>query len=161
MGEPVEYRSELNEGEKRCGEFVVARADAPVAFDAAEEVFDAMATTVIPAMEGDACATRSLRRDADTGPLPPEASAEHICVEAFVGDRTMSSETRQERFHRVQIVPLAGSRAKRHSASVAIDDGCKLRIDPAFGTTNCLRRLAARRIRAVLVQLDVRAVDVA
>ena len=40
MSEPIQNRGELHKGEKRLGELLVARADAAVFFDAAEEVFD-------------------------------------------------------------------------------------------------------------------------
>jgi hypothetical protein len=52
MDEPINDRRELNESEKRNGEFLVSRADAPVAFETAEEVFDFMAPPIVAAMKG-------------------------------------------------------------------------------------------------------------
>lgn len=48
MSGPIEHGSKLNEAEERCGEFFIARADAAVTFDAAEEVFNRKRPAEVP-----------------------------------------------------------------------------------------------------------------
>ena len=89
MREPIQDCGELHEGEKRRGEFLVARADAAVFFDAAEEVFDLMATTVIPAMKPGRLAAAASGRNAAGRVLPPQPIPKRVGVEAFVGHATV------------------------------------------------------------------------
>ncbi|HVU34294.1 MAG TPA: hypothetical protein VHE61_12725 [Opitutaceae bacterium] len=113
-GEPIDYCREMNEGEKRDGELVVPGADPPVAFCAAKEVFDAMATAVIPAMEGHERAPSSFWWDANSSTLATQASAEGVGIKTFVSDRAETAQTGQQRFDRIEIVPLAGRNTKCH-----------------------------------------------
>lgn len=64
--EPIEDSGELNEAQKRSREFIVAGGDAAMALDSAEEVFDAMAATVVAAVEG--VAPSAPAPWSDTGP---------------------------------------------------------------------------------------------
>jgi hypothetical protein len=92
MTEPIAHCRELNEAEKRRGEFFIARADTAVAFDAAKEVFNPVATPVVTPVEGHGPAAVALGRDADAGALPTQPGAERIGIEALVGDRTVPTE---------------------------------------------------------------------
>ncbi|HVU32797.1 MAG TPA: hypothetical protein VHE61_05145 [Opitutaceae bacterium] len=120
MSEPVEHCRELDEAEKRRGEFVVAGADAPAAFDPTEEVFDAMAKAIVAAVEGNEGATSALQRDANPGPLPEQTRTKRIRIEGFVGDDTVPAQARQQRIHRIQVMPLTSCESQRHGASVAV-----------------------------------------
>ena len=160
MSEPIEHCRELNEAEERRGELFVASADATVAFDAAEEVFDLMAAPVVAAVEGNGPAARAFPWDADARALPTQPRAKRIGIEALVRHRAVTTQARQQGFDRIQIMALSGGEAERHGASTGVDDGRQLRIDATFGATDRLRGLSAARIRAVLMQLDMRAVEV-
>lgn len=160
MSEPVEDRSELNEAKKRGGELLVTGADAAMAFDPAEEVFDPMAAAVVSAMKRGRPSSVSLRRNADAGLLAVELSAERIGIEALVCDRTMPAQTRQQGFDRMQVVSLASGQTKGDGATSAIHDGCELGVDTALGAPDGLGGLPTAGIRAVLMQLDMRAVEV-
>lgn len=81
--EPVKYRGELREGEKRECEFVVSSTDAPVSFNAAQEVFDFMAVPIVAPVESDLSATRGFGRNTDAGALVTERGAKGVCVEAL------------------------------------------------------------------------------
>lgn len=50
--EPIQDGGELDEGEEDGSEFIVASAEAAMALDAAEEVFDPMTAAVKQAGEG-------------------------------------------------------------------------------------------------------------
>jgi hypothetical protein len=65
MNEPINDRRELNEGEKRDSEFLVSGAEAPVALETAEEVFDFMTPPVVAAMKGHWPTARALRGNTD------------------------------------------------------------------------------------------------
>jgi hypothetical protein len=71
----------------------------------------------------------------------------------------MAAQAGQERLDRVKIVTLALSQAERHGSPTSLNDRGKLRIDTTFSASNRLGSLAAARVRTVLVQLDVRAID--
>ena len=51
MSEPIQDRRELDEGEKSNGKFFETGADATMAFDAAEEVFDFVPAPIVAAMD--------------------------------------------------------------------------------------------------------------
>jgi len=65
----------------------------------------------------------------------------------------------QERLDRAKIVTLALSQAERHGSPTSLNDRVKLRIDSTLSTTYCLGSLAAARICTVLMQFDVRAIN--
>src|SRR5258708_36698650 len=83
MSEPNQQSSELNEGEKGVREVIVTSGDAAKAFDAAEEIFDAMAATVVAAMERRWLASTTARGDAQARPLPTQEGAKGVRIEAF------------------------------------------------------------------------------
>jgi len=160
MSEPIEHCSELNDGEKRRGELLVSGADAPIAFNAAAEVFDLVAAPAVAAVASNRPPAVLSRRDANAGPLAAQARAERIGIAAFVRDGAMSTQTGQQGLDRMQIVPSARGQAERHGAAASIDNGRKLCVNPAFGAADGLGGLSTSWIRAVLVQLDMRTVDV-
>src|SRR5258707_15399615 len=84
MSEPIQHSRELNEGEKGVREFIVTSGDAAKAFDAAEEIFDAMAATVVAAMERRWLASTTARGGAQARPLAAPEGAEAVRIEAFV-----------------------------------------------------------------------------
>ena len=76
MSEPIEHGGELDEGQEGDGELVVAGGDAAVFFDAAEEVFNVMAVSVVAAMEPGRMTTTPPGGNATTGVLGAQALAE-------------------------------------------------------------------------------------
>ena len=57
------------------------------------------------------------------------------------------------------VVLRSGGEAERDCSSVAIHQRGELGVEPALGPAHRLRALSARRIRSVLMQLDVRAIQ--
>lgn len=112
-------------------------------------------------MEGDEGTACSLRRDADSGALLAQASAERIRIKPFVSDGAMSAQAWQQRFDGMQVVTLSGDDTERDGPTAGIHDRGQFGVDPAFRAPDRLRGLAATRIRTVLVKLDMRTVDVA
>ena len=159
MNEPINDCRELNEGKKRDGEFLVPGAKAPVAFETAEEVFDFMASPVVAAVKGHGPTARAFRRDTDPRTLSAQARPKSVSIETFIGDSTAVAQAGQERLDRVKIVTLALSQTERHGSPASLNDRGKLRIDSTFSATDRLGSLAATRVCTVLMQFDVRAVD--
>ena len=160
MSEPIEDCGELHEGEKRECEFLVSSTDASVSFDAAEEVFDLVTAPIVASMESDLSAPRSFGRNTDAGALATQLGPKRIGIEAFVRNGAVPAQMRQQRFNRVQIVAWSCGQPQRDGPATCVHNGCQLRIDSAFGPTDGLRALPAAWIRAMLVQLDVRTVEV-
>lgn len=106
----------MSEAEKGGGGFFVAGADAPVALDATKEIFHLMATAIVAAMEGHRPAARTFRRDADARVLPAQPRAKGIGIEAFIGDRAMTTHAGQQRFDGDQVMPLARRQPERDRA---------------------------------------------
>jgi len=160
MSEPIEHSGELNEAKERRSEFLVSGADSPVALDAAEEVFDFMATAVVAAMECYRPQARPFWRDAHPCALSAQPRAECVGIEALVCDGSIPAQAGQKGLDGIQIVTLSSCQAERNGSSLTVHDCRQLRVDPPFRATDSLCGLAAARIRSVLVQLDMRAVNV-
>jgi hypothetical protein len=161
MREPIKDGCELNEPKKGLGEFVVPSGDATMTLDAAEEIFDMMAVPIITAVKGHGNASVATGSDAATGPLCAEANPEGICIEALVGHNALPAQGEKQRFGRSQVVLRTRRQRNRDGPPVLIDDSGELRIESSFGTTNCLSGGPSRCIRPVLVQLNVRAIQMA
>ena len=160
MNEPINDGRELNEGEKRDGEFLVSGAEAPVAFETAEKVFDFMASPVVATVKGYWPKARALRWDTDPRTLSAQPRPKRVGIETFVGDSAAVAQACQERLDRVKIVTLALCQAERHGSPTSLNDSGKLRIDSTFSATNRLSSLAAARVRTVLMQFDMRAINI-
>ena len=107
MDEPINDRRELNESEKRNGEFLVSRADAPVAFETAEEVFDFMAPPIVAAMKGQWPTARAPSGDIYPRTLSAQARPKSVGIETSIGDCAALAQVRQERLNSIKIVTLA------------------------------------------------------
>ena len=105
--EPIDDCRELNESKKRDGEFLVSGAEAPVAFETAEEVFDFMTPTVVAAVKGYWPTSRTLRRDTDPRTLSAQARPKRVGIKTFIGDSAAVAQAGQERLDCVKIVTLA------------------------------------------------------
>lgn len=113
MHEPINDSRELDEGEKRFGQFLVSGAQAPVAFETAEEVFGFMAPPVVAAVKGLRPTTRALRRDTDARTLSVQACPKRVGIETFIGDSAAVAQAGQECFDCVKIVTLALRQGER------------------------------------------------
>ncbi len=159
MNEPIDDGRELNEGNESDSEFVISGAEASVGFDSAEEVFNFVAPTVVAAVKGHWPTARALRRDTDRRTLSAQARPKRIGIETFIGDGATVAEAGQERLDRIKIVTLTLSQAERDGSPASINDRGKLGIDSTLCATDRLGSLAAARVRTVLMQFDVRAID--
>jgi hypothetical protein len=107
MNEPINDSRELNEGEKRDGEFLVSGAEAPVAFETAEEVFNFMAPPVVATVKGHRPKARALRRDTDPRTLSAKARSKRVGIETLICDSATATQAWQERLDCEKIVTLA------------------------------------------------------
>jgi hypothetical protein len=102
---------------------------------------------------------RALRWDTDPRTLSAQARPKRVGIEAFIGNSATVAQAGQERLDRVKIVMLALGQAERHGPPTSLNDRGKLRIYSNFSATDRLGSLAAARVRTVLMQFDVRAID--
>ncbi len=160
MSEPIQDGREVNEAEEGFCQFVVTGGDAAVDFDPAEEVFDLMAAPVVTAMEAGRLPATALGWDTAPGALGVEAGPEDIGIEALVRHDPATPRTGQHRADRVLVVLWPGSETERHRPAARVDEGREFGVQSALGTAHRLGRLTARRIGAMLMELDVRAIQV-
>jgi len=161
MSEPIKDGRELDEGEKSDGKFFETGADATMAFDAAEEVFDFVPAPIVAPMERRRTTARTLWRDADACVLATQSRAKVVGVKAFVADDTPLPQATEQGFDGEEIVALALSQSECDGAPTTLDDGRQLGVDPSLGSADGLCRLSAAGVRPILVQLDVRTIDIA
>ena len=161
MSEPIESGGKLNKTEEGDGEFVVTGADAAMAFEAAEEVFDFVAPPIVAAVEGHRPPARTFGRDADARALSAQTGAKSISIETLVADDPPAAHAGKQWFDGVQIMTLAFGQPERHGPPAAVNDRRQFGVDATFRAPNCLLGLPAAGIRAVLVQLDMRTIDIA
>jgi hypothetical protein len=157
--EPVEHGGKANEAVEGDCEFFVARRDAAVALDPAEEVFDHMAVPVKLAVEVDWRAPATAGWDAGECAGTGEISAEAGGIEAAVRDRPAPVQARLKRCAGTKIVLLSWREMQTNGSSDTVHHGCELGVEPALGAAHGLIRLSADRVRGVSVHLDVRAID--
>jgi len=155
MSEPVQDGGELNEAEKSNGKLVIAGGNAAEALDAAEEVFDAVASAVVAPMERAMLASTLTRGDATVRFLAAEEGPNNGCIESLFGHRALAPQRRHYRQDRLEVMPLSWRQAQSDRATI-----CKLGVDASLGPANLMLRLSAPRIGFVLVDLEVRAVHV-
>ncbi len=160
MSEPIYDGGEMDEAEEGAGELFVTSADAALGFDAAKEVLNVMTTLVVSAMEARRMPPTAFWRDAATGSLGVQSGAKDVGVKALVGHDPAVSHAGQHRKDGVLIVLLAGRETNRQGPPAGIDNRRELGVQPTFGPAHRLRSLAAPRIGSVLMQFDVRAVQV-
>ena len=126
MSEPIQDRRELDEGEKSNGKFFETGADATMAFDAAEEVFDFVPAPIVAPMERRRTTARTLWRDADACVLATQSRAKVVGVKAFVADDTPLPQATEQGFDGEEIVALALSQSECDGAPTTLDDGRQL-----------------------------------
>ena len=160
MSEPIQGGSEQHEGEESDGELFVAGGDAPELLNAPKEVFDVVAMPVVTAMEAGWMPAALSGRNAAPGVLCAQIGTESIGVEALVGHDPVTAQTPPQWSHGEQVVLRAGGQGDRNRPAMLVRDGGELGVQSAFGPTDGLRQLAARGIGPVLMQLDVRAIQV-
>jgi hypothetical protein len=107
MSEPIKDDRELNEGDKGDGKFFETGADATMALDAAEEVFNFVPAPIVSAMERRRTTARTLWRDADACMLATQSPAKVVGVEALVADDTPLPQATEPGFDSEEIVALA------------------------------------------------------
>jgi len=143
------------------GELFITSGDATVAFDPGEEVFDRVALPVESAAELAGPAPARPGWDAGPHTLIVQPLAKVVCVESAVGEQPAVAQARQERGAGEQVVLRAGPHRQLHGPAQRVDCGGHLAVEAALDPTHRLARLAASRISAVSVDLDVRAVQAA
>ena len=155
MSEPIQGCSELDETEEGIGELVIPGGDATVCFDAAEEVFHLPAVAVVATMEVDGVSTTAFWRNADAGALLVQAEAKIVGIKTSVCDRAASADCSEHREGGKQVVPLSAIEVHGIGPAPGIDYRSKLGVEATLGSPHSLRRLSARRIGAMLVELNV------
>jgi hypothetical protein len=130
-------------------------------FDAAEEILRLPAVAVVAAMEPNTVTAAALGRDTRARALPAQARTKIIGVEASVCHQAVPTGRSQHRERGEQIVALATVQAYGESTAPAIDYGGELRVESTFGSAHRLSRLSTRWVGAMLMEFDVRAVEVA
>ena len=118
-----------------------------------------MAPSVVAVVKGHWPTARAPRRDTDPRTLSAQARPKRVGIETFIGDGAVVTQAGQERLDRIKVVTLALGQAERHGPTASLNDRGKLRIDSTFSATDRLGSLAAARVRTVLMQFDVRAID--
>lgn len=159
LSEPIQSGGKLHEGQESEGELLVAGGDAPEYFDAGKEICDVMAVPVVTAMESSRMVAAPSRRDSTAGTLRAQIGAETIGVEALVGHDPVTPQAPPWRGHGVQVVLRAGGQDKINRPAMLVDDGGELGVQAAFGPPDGLRQMATRGIGPILMQLDMRAVQ--
>jgi len=160
MSEPIEDCGEVNEAEEGFGEFVVAGGDAALDFDPPEEVFDLMAAAIVTAMKAGRLESAPLGWDAAAAALAAEAGAKDIGIEAFVSDDPAAPRASQHGLDGMLVMLLPRSETQRHRPATSIDDCGQFGVQPTFGAAHRLGRLPAAGIGAMLMELDMRAIQV-
>lgn len=160
MSEPIQRCGEVNETQKRFGEFVVASGDSAMSFDAAEEVFHLPAVAVVAAMEANRVTTSALGRNTRAGALAAQPRAKVIRIESPVCHQAVPAGRPQHRESGEEIVALTAVQAYGEGPTPRIDDCGELCIEPTFGSAHRLGCLSTPRIGAMLMELDVRTVEV-
>ena len=161
MSKPIQDGGELDEAEVSLGEFVVARSHATEAFDSGEEVFDPVAPTVVSAMERHGLAAAAQPSNANPSPLPVQLDPKVTRIETFVANDALASKRGHQGLDGFEIVAVARGQAQGHRPAVSIHDRRQLGVDPALAPANRLQGLAAARIGAMVMHLDVRTIHVA
>lgn len=119
-----------------------------------------MAAPVMAAVKGHWPTARALRWDTDPSALPAQACPKRVGIESFIGNCAAVAQMAKEWLDGVKIVTLALGQAVRHGSPSSLNDRGKLSIDSTFSATDHLGSLAAARIRTVLMQFNVRSIDV-
>ena len=92
--------------------------------------------------------------------LRAQVGAEGIGVETFVGYDTVMTQAAPQRGNGVQVMLRAGCQRDRDRATMPVDHGRKLGVESPFRPPDGLRELTTRGIGSVLMQFDMRTVQV-
>lgn len=159
MSEPIEDGGELNEAEKSKGDFVIAGGNAAEAFDATEEVFDVVASAVVALMKRSTLAAAPTRGNAGARFFAVEEGPKSGCIESPVC-YALAPQGRHDRQDCLEVMSLSWRQAQSDCSAIGINDGCKLGVDASLGPADLMLRLSTLGIGSVLVDFDVRAVQV-
>jgi len=160
MKEPIDDGGKLNKAQKGVSEFVVTGANAALGFDPTKEVFNPMPSSVVTAMEPTRMAPAAFGRDAATGVLLVQPEPKDVRVEAFVGHDPTVAHPGEQGQDRMLVMLLARGQTDPDRSASGIHDRRQFGVQSTFGPAHRLGRLSSRRIGPVLMQLDVRAVQV-
>ncbi len=158
---PVRYGSEGYEGEKGLAELFVASADTPAAFDAGEKIFDHVAMSIRDLGIVILDPIRLPRWDTGSRAEAEEFFAKGLRYEAAVREDEAGGEFIHQRFHRFEVVPIAGHEIQPAGPVQSIDDHSQFRIRASLGFTNVLSLGAVDGVRGILTDFDVCAVHTA
>ena len=159
MIEPIQGGGEVNEPEE-CGcELFIARAKSAVTFHPAKEVFDLVTLTVVTAVKSARVTPRTSGWNTGAGFLAAQPRTKGRSIKGLVCNNAVTAQVRQQGLDGPQIVTLSRSQGNRDGSSASLDHDRHFRIESTLGATNRLRLLAAGRVGAMLVELDVRAIQ--
>lgn len=129
------------------------------AFDAAKEVFDVMAVAIVSAVEAGGLPATAFRRNATASALGAQPAAEVVGVKALVRHDEAVPSPREHGLDGQQVMAGAGRQRHGKGATVPIHDGRQFGVQPAFGPSHRLGQLATCGVGSMLMQFDVRAVQ--
>lgn len=139
-------------------EFVIPGSDRPPAFDALEEGLDVMAEPVITAVKRSRRFPIGARRNRRRSAFSLQCLSKGIRVISLVCDDTLSYR-RPDLLRCLHIGAVAGSQCELQRPALGIDQSGELGVEPTFGAADGMSALSARRIRSILMDLDVSCVE--
>jgi hypothetical protein len=92
--------------------------------------------------------------------LRAQIGAKGIGIETFVGDDTVMTQAAPQRNNGVQVMLRAGCEGDRDCATMLVDNGRELGVESTLRPSDGLRELTTRWIGSVLMQFDMRTVQV-
>jgi hypothetical protein len=158
--EPIEDGRELRKAQEMKIEFFITGANPAKSLSALEKVFHPMAPAIVAAMPSGGLASPLARRDARLGAGLDQRLPEAIAVVAFVG-HCMSLRGQDQIFGRDNVRTLTWSQDHLGGTPATIDQSSQLGVTPALGASNSLILLAASGVGRILVNFDVRGVEMA
>lgn len=129
-------------------------------FDATEEIFHLPTVAIVAAMEANTMMTTALGRDTRTGALAEQPRAEIIRIEPPVRHQAVSPGRPQHRESGEEIVALTAVQGDGEGATPTIDYRGELGVETTLGSAHRLSRLSTPRIGTMLMEFDMRAVEV-
>jgi hypothetical protein len=160
VSEPIQGGRELDESEEGGGEFFIASGNAAEFFDAAKEIFDVMAMFVVTAMEAGRTPPAFSGWNTAAGVLGVQIGAKCIGVETLVGHGTVVPQAAAERGNGVQVRLRARCESDRDRAAMLVDHRREFGVQSTFSSPDSLRELTTPGIGSVLMQFDMRTVQV-
>ena len=157
--DPVQHGDEVNCGQEMEAEFVIAGGDGSEPLHPLEEILHAVTKAVSTPVEGYLTASRRPRGDARPSPSAREMTAQFVTVVTLVSNHSLPHRGSHGLGNlEVRTRPRIKPHLQRPTST--INQRGKLGVEATLGTTHGLRTLASRGIGSILVQFNVRGIQV-